>query len=71
MRIGVSVSDDDRRGAIVVDPAAGASARVATTVQAAEVLGLITRHVFAPWLSDELVRRGADAGARWLEEHPQ
>ena len=71
MRIGVSVSDDDRRGAIVVDATAGAPARVATTVQAAEVLGVITRHVFAPWLSDELVRRGADAGARWLEAHPQ
>lgn len=71
MRIGVSVSDDERRGAIVVDAAAGARARVATTVQAVEVLGLITRHVFTPWLSDELVRRGADAGARWLEEHPQ
>ena len=71
MRIGVSVSDDERRGAIVVDAAGGASARVAMTVQAADVLGLITRHVFAPWLSDELVRRGADAGARWLEQHPQ
>jgi purine nucleosidase len=71
MRIGVSVSDDDRRGAIVVDATAGAAARVAMSVQAAEVLGRITRYVFAPWLSDELVRRGADAGARWLEEHPQ
>jgi purine nucleosidase len=71
MRIGVSVSDDDRRGAIVVDAGAGAQARVATTVQAAEVLGLITRHVFASWLSPELVSRGADAGAQWLEEHPQ
>ena len=71
MRIGVSVTDDERRGAIVVDADGGAPARVATTVQAAEVLGLITRHVFAPWLTDELVRRGADDGARWLEEHPQ
>jgi purine nucleosidase len=71
MRIGVSVSDDDRRGAIVVDAAAGAQARVATNVHAADVLGLITRHVFAPWLSEALVRRGADAGARWLEAHPQ
>ena len=71
MRIGVSVSDDERRGAIVVDASAGARARVATVVQAADVLGLLSRHVFAPWLSDELVRGGADAGARWLEEHPQ
>ena len=70
MRIGVSVSDDDRRGAIIVDAAAGAQARIATTVQAANVLALITRHVFAPWLSDEVVRRGADAGAQWLEQNP-
>lgn len=71
MRIGVSVSDDDRRGAIVVDAPGGAEAQVATSVRAADVLGLITEHVFAPWISDELVRPGADAGARWLEEHPQ
>jgi purine nucleosidase len=70
MRIGVSVSDDERRGAIIVDAGAGAAARVATTVQAANVLALVTRHVFAPWLSDEVVRRGAEAGARWLEENP-
>jgi inosine-uridine nucleoside N-ribohydrolase len=71
MRIGVSVSDDDRRGAIIVDAPAGAVAQVASSVQAAEVLALITRYVFAPWISDELVRPGADAGARWLEENPQ
>jgi purine nucleosidase len=70
MRIGVSVSDDERRGAIMVNAGAGAQARVATTVQAADVLALITRHVFAPWLSDEVVRRGAEAGARWLEQNP-
>jgi purine nucleosidase len=70
MRIGVSVSDDDRRGAIVVDATSGAEARVATAVQATDVLGLVTRHIFAPWLSDEVVRRGAEAGARWLEENP-
>jgi purine nucleosidase len=71
MRIGVSVSDDDRRGAIIVDAPGGAVAQVASSVQASEVLGLITRHVFAAWISDELVRPGADAGARWLEENPQ
>jgi len=71
MRIGVSVSDDERRGAIIVDTASGALARIATTVQVREVLGLITRHVFAPWLSDDLVRGGAEAGERWLAEHPQ
>jgi purine nucleosidase len=71
MRIGVSVTDDDRRGAIVVDADAAAVARVATTVQAEDVLALITHHVFSPWLSDALVRRGAAAAARWLEEHPQ
>jgi inosine-uridine nucleoside N-ribohydrolase len=70
LKIGVSVSDDERRGAIVVDAAAGAPAIVATTVDAIRVLALITRHVFAPWLSDELVRRGADAADRWLAENP-
>jgi purine nucleosidase len=71
MRIGVSVSNDERRGAIVVDADAGGQARVATKVQAEEVLALITHTVFTPWLSDALVRRGAAAAARWLEEHPQ
>ena len=71
MRIGVSVSDDDRRGAIVLDAGVGAPARVATTVRAGDVLTLITQHVFAPWLSDTLVRRGAEAAAQWLEENPQ
>ncbi|MGQ0712724.1 MAG: nucleoside hydrolase [Gemmatimonadaceae bacterium] len=71
MRIGVSVSDDDRRGAIIVDAPGGATAQVAMAVRAEDVLGLITHHVFSPWISDELVRQGAQAGARWLEEHPQ
>ena len=70
-RIGVSVSDDDRRGAIVVDAEGAALARVATTVQATDVLALLTHHVFAPWLTDALVRRGAAQAAQWLEEHPQ
>jgi inosine-uridine nucleoside N-ribohydrolase len=71
MRIGVSVSDDDRRGAIVVDAPLGAVARVAMDVSAAEVLALIAREVFSPWLPDELVRRGASAAAQWLEANPQ
>lgn len=71
MRIGISVSDDERRGAIVLDADAGASARIAMTVQAEEVLALMTHHVFSPWLSEGLVRQGADAATRWLEDHPQ
>src|SRR5688572_630348 len=71
MRIGVSVSDDERRGAIIVDAEAGAEARVAMAVRAGDVLALITQHVFTPWLTDSLVRRGAEQAARWLEEHPQ
>jgi purine nucleosidase len=71
MRIGVSVSDDDRRGAIVVDAEGGAAARVATAVRAADVLALLTHHVFAPWLTDTLVRRGAEQATKWLESHPQ
>jgi len=71
MRIGISVSDDERRGAITVDAEGGAVARVAMTVQATDVLALVTHHVFAPWLTDTLVRRGAMQAAKWLEEHPQ
>lgn len=71
MRIGVSVSDDERRGAIVVDAEGGAPVRVATTVRGADVLALLTHQVFAPWLSEALVRRGAEQAARWLEDHPQ
>lgn len=71
MRIGVSVSHDDRRGAIHVDGEGGAAARVATTVLAGDVLALVTRHVFRPWVTDSLVRRGAEQAAHWLEEHPQ
>lgn len=71
MRIGVSVSDDDRRGALTVNPLVGAAARVAVDVDAEAVLALITRHVFARWLSEDDVQRGAEAGARWLAEHPQ
>jgi purine nucleosidase len=71
MRIGVSVSDDERRGAVIVDAAGGATARVATTVQANDVLALLTQRVFTPWLTDALVRRGAEQAAKWLEEHPQ
>jgi purine nucleosidase len=71
MRIGVSVSEDDRRGAILLGAGEGAPARVATTVRAGDVLARITQHVFAPWLSDTLVRRGAEAAAEWLEDHPQ
>jgi hypothetical protein len=41
------------------------------TVQAEAVLALITHHVFSPWLSETLVRQGAAAAARWLEDHPQ
>jgi purine nucleosidase len=71
MRIGVSVSDDEHRGAIIVDAPLGAMARVAMGVNAEDVLALIAREVFAPWLSDELVRRGADAAAKWLQQNPQ
>jgi len=71
MRIGISVSDDERRGAIILDAVGGAAARVATTVRAGDVLTLITHRVFTPWLTDALVRRGAEQAAKWLEEHPQ
>ena len=71
MRIAVSVSDDERRGAIIVDVDGGAEVRAATSVRAGDVLALLTRHVFKPWLTDALVQRGAEQAAHWLEEHPQ
>ena len=36
----------------------------------ASLVGTVAFHVFAPWLSDDLVRRGADAAERWLAENP-
>lgn len=71
MRIGISVSDDERRGAIILDAVGGAAARVATTVRASDVLALLTHRVFTPWLTDALVRPGAEQAAKWLEDHPQ
>lgn len=71
MRISVSVSDDERRGAIIADVDGGAEVRAATGVRAGDVLTLLTRHVFKPWLTDALVQRGAEQAAHWLEEHPQ
>ena len=66
MRLAVSLSDDERRGAVVAGAADGAAVRVALDVRAADVLRLIGRTVFARWLPPEALVPGAEAAERWL-----
>jgi purine nucleosidase len=68
MRIVVSCSDDERRGAMMRDEA-GHPLRVATGVRAEEVLRLIAERVFARWLTPEALIPGAAAADRWLAEN--
>lgn len=72
MRIGVSLGDDDRRGAILVDEATGARALVAMDVRAHDVLSLIGKSIFARWLppSERLLQSGAPAADAWLRANP-
>jgi purine nucleosidase len=70
MRIGVSLSDDERRGAIIVDAPEGALAHVALEIKARDVLALIGRHVFARWLAGDALESGAAAAERWLAANP-
>lgn len=69
MRLEVSTSDDERRGAVAEHPA-GAPARVAVDVRAPEVLALVERLVFGRWLPAGALARGAADAERWLAEHP-
>jgi inosine-uridine nucleoside N-ribohydrolase len=69
MRLGVSCSSDERRGAIVRDEAAP-PIRVATDVNAEAVLRLIARHVFSAWLTPDALVPGAAAAERWLAANP-
>lgn len=69
LRIAVSCSDDERRGAIVRDDVHGAPARVALEVRAQEVIALIGRLVFGRWIPPDLFEEGAAAAERWLAEN--
>ncbi|MBC7788755.1 MAG: nucleoside hydrolase [Anaerolineae bacterium] len=70
MRIGVSLGDDDRRGAIVLDDPDGAEVQVALEVRARDVMSLIGERVFSRWLDADALLAGAAAADRWLSEHP-
>ena len=70
MRIGVSLSDDERRGAIVLGAPDGCMAQVARDVRAGDVLALIGRRVLSPWVAEDVLRSGAAAAERWLSENP-
>lgn len=65
MRIDVSLSDDERRGA-VRRSAAGGYATVATRVHAHQVLALIEKCVFSRWLPTGSLAQGAADADRWL-----
>jgi purine nucleosidase len=65
MRLDVSLSDDERRGA-VRSSANGARTSVARSVRAEDVLALVEKHVFARWLPEGSLARGAADADRWL-----
>lgn len=65
MRLDVSLSDDEDRGA-VRRSAEGARTAVATSVNASDVLSLLERTVFANWLAPGSLATGAADADRWL-----
>lgn len=70
MRLEVSTSDDERRGAVTRAAERGAGALVAVDVRAGEVLSLLERRVFSRWLPPGALVPGAAAAERWLTDHP-
>jgi purine nucleosidase len=67
MRLDVSLSDDDERGAVRRSASGGRTA-VATSVRAREVLALLERTVFASWLAPGSFESGAADAERWLAD---
>jgi purine nucleosidase len=65
MRLEVSLSDDEERGAVRRSPKGGRTA-VATSVNAGEVLALLERSVFSRWLAPGALASGAADAERWL-----
>jgi purine nucleosidase len=67
MRLDVSLSDDEERGAVRRSAEGGRTA-VATSVRASDVLALLERTVFARWLEPGSLARGAMDAERWLAD---
>jgi inosine-uridine nucleoside N-ribohydrolase len=67
MRLDVSLSDDEERGAVRRSAGGGRTA-VATSVRASDVLALLERTVFARWLEPGSLARGAMDAERWLAD---
>jgi purine nucleosidase len=65
MRLDVSLSEGERRGA-VSRSVIGGRVSVATSVRAGDVLELIERTVFSRWLPAGALASGADDADRWL-----
>jgi purine nucleosidase len=65
MRLDVSLSDGDERGAVRRSAEGGRTA-VATSVRASDVLALLERAVFERWLEPGALARGAADAERWL-----
>jgi inosine-uridine nucleoside N-ribohydrolase len=65
MRLEVSLSDSEERGAVRRSAQGGRTA-VATSVRASDVLALLERTVFARWLAPGSLERGAADAERWL-----
>jgi len=65
MRLDVSLSDGDERGAVRRSAEGGRTA-VAMSVRASEVLALLERALFARWLAPGSLASGAADADRWL-----
>ena len=65
MRLDVSLSDDEDRGAVRPSADGGRTA-VATSVRATDVLALLERTLFARWLVPDSLASGAADADRWL-----
>ena len=70
LRIGVSLGNDDRRGAIVLNHPQGVEVQVALDVRARDVIRLIGQRVFSAWLTEEMLVAGVAGADQWLTEHP-
>jgi purine nucleosidase len=65
MRLDVSLSEDDERGAVRRSAEGGRTA-VATSVRADDMLALLERTLFAKWLSPGSLASGVADADRWL-----
>ncbi|MDQ6887444.1 MAG: nucleoside hydrolase [Gemmatimonadota bacterium] len=70
MRVGVGLGDDDRQGALTTGATGHTPLRVAVSVNAPDVLALISRLLFSRWVDDGVVQSGAADARRWLSDNP-